>query len=47
MYDPIQRGVREDFWAKLGAIRGLWNDLWYIRDNFNVARFSQERSGGN
>ena len=27
VYGPTQRVVREDFWAELGAIRGLWNGL--------------------
>ncbi|RVW15628.1 hypothetical protein CK203_075352 [Vitis vinifera] len=27
---------KEDFWAKLGAIRGLWRDLWCIGEDFNV-----------
>ena len=39
VYGPTQRVVREDFWAELGAIRGVWNGLWCIGGGINVVRF--------
>ena len=35
---------RELFWEELGAIQGLWTDLWCIRGDFNVIRFPSEHS---
>ena len=37
---------REEFWSKLGAIRGLWNELWCVVGDFNMIRFPSERSRG-
>ena len=45
VYGPILIKEREDFWAKLGAIRGLWRDPWCIGGDFNVVRFLAERGG--
>ena len=45
VYGPILAEEREDFWAELGAIRGLWKDPWCIRGDFNVVRFPIERRG--
>ena len=45
VYSPTLRSAREDFWDELGAIRGLWSDLWCIGADFNVVRFPSERSG--
>lgn len=28
VYRPTLKKNREDFWAKLGSMRGLWNGLW-------------------
>ena len=47
VYGPTLGGVREDFWADLGAIRGLWNDPWCIGGDFNAVRFPEERLGVN
>ena len=47
VYGPTLGGVREDFWADLGAIRGLWNDLSCIGGDFTVVRFLGERFGAN
>ena len=45
VYDPTLGSVIEDFWDELGAIRGLWSDLWCIGGNFNVVRLLGERFG--
>ena len=37
---------REDFLSELGAIRGLWNELWCVAGDFNMIRFPSERSRG-
>ena len=37
---------REDFLSELGAIRGLWNELWCVAGDFNMIRFPSERSKG-
>ena len=44
VYDPTNYGSRESLWEELGAIRGLWGDLWCIGGYFNVFRFSNERN---
>lgn len=43
VYEPIQNGEREYFWATLCAIRGLWNNLWCINGDFNLVRFNLVR----
>ncbi|KAL6331568.1 hypothetical protein AAG906_011508 [Vitis piasezkii] len=44
VYGPTLKRYREPFWEELGAIRGLWSDLWCIGGDFNVIRFPSERS---
>ena len=45
VYDPTLGSVREDFWDELGAMRGLWSDLWCIGGDFNVVRLLGEHFG--
>ncbi|RVW78844.1 hypothetical protein CK203_043107, partial [Vitis vinifera] len=41
---PIKKNVdKEELWAELGDIKGLWSDLWCIGGDFNVVRFPRER----
>ena len=35
---------RYSFWEELGAIRGLWENLWCIGGDFNVIQFPCERN---
>ena len=42
VYGPTVYGRREELWGELGAIRGLWDDPWCIRGDFNVIRFPSE-----
>ena len=37
---------REDFFSKLEAIRGLWDEPWCATGDFNMIRFPSERSRG-
>ena len=39
-------GGERRFLSKLGAIRGLWNELWCVVGDFNMIRFRSERSRG-
>lgn len=32
VYELILRGKQNDFWVKLGDIRGLWGDPWRIEE---------------
>ena len=34
---------KDDFWGELGAIRGLWDDPWCVKGDFNFVRFPGER----
>ena len=42
----VCRREREDFWEELGAIRGLWSNPWCVGGDFNMIRFTGERSSG-
>ena len=46
VYGPTNYGSKESLWEELGAIRGLWGDLWCIGGDFNVVRFPNERNNG-
>ena len=46
VYGPSLMKEREDFWAELGAVRGLWSDPWCVAGDFNVVRFPGESSRG-
>ncbi|RVW38201.1 hypothetical protein CK203_116611 [Vitis vinifera] len=46
VYGPTVKVEREDFLSELGAIRGLWNELWCVAGDFNMIRFPFERSRG-
>ena len=43
VYGPILSREKEDFWGELGAIRGLWDDPWCVKGDFNFVRFPGER----
>ena len=43
VYGPVIGSEKEDFWEELGAIRGLWDDLWCVGGDFNSVRFPEER----
>ena len=44
VYRPLITVEKEKLWYDLGAIRGLWGDLWYIGGDFNVIHFPGERN---
>ena len=44
VYGPFSKDDRDCMWEKLGAIRGLWDDLWCLGGNFNVILSQRERS---
>ena len=46
VYGLVCRREREDFWEELGAIRGLWSNPWCVGGDFNMIRFTGERSSG-
>nr|CAN79711.1 hypothetical protein VITISV_009623 [Vitis vinifera] len=46
VYGPSVKVEREEFLSELGAIRGLWNELWCVAGDFNMIRFPYERSRG-
>ena len=39
VYGPTLKVDREDFLSELGAIKGLWSELWCIAGDFNMIRF--------
>ena len=45
VYGPMTFEGREGLWNELGAIRGLWNDPWCVAGDFNITRYTEERSG--
>ncbi|RVW99754.1 hypothetical protein CK203_029301 [Vitis vinifera] len=44
VYGSVNSRDREDFWEKLGSIRGLWSDPWCVGWDFNMIRFPEEHS---
>ncbi|RVW34350.1 Transposon TX1 uncharacterized 149 kDa protein [Vitis vinifera] len=44
VYGPFTREERECLWEEIGAIRGLWEDPWCVRGDFNITLFQRERS---
>ncbi|RVW24909.1 hypothetical protein CK203_079460 [Vitis vinifera] len=44
MYGPFSKKDRDCMWEGLGAIRGLWDDLWCLGGDFNVILSQRERS---
>ena len=46
VYGPCSWKDKEGLWEELGAIRGLWNDLWCVGGDFNAIRFLVERTNG-
>ena len=49
MFSHVYRSIlieeREDFWAELGVIMGLWMDPWCIGGDFSVVRFPTDMRG--
>ena len=43
VYRLVGNVDKEELWAELGDIKGLWSDLWCIGGDFNVVRFPRER----
>ena len=44
VYGPFSKDGRSLLWEELSAIKGLWEDPQCIGGDFNVIRFSSERS---
>ena len=44
VYGLFSKVERDALWDELGAIRGLWEDPWCIRGDFNITLFPRERS---
>ena len=43
-YGPFSKKDRDCLWEELGAIRGLWDDPWCLRGDFNVILSQRVRS---
>ena len=46
VYEPMTKIERDTFWGKPRALRGLWQDPWFVARDFNVVRFPCESSRG-
>ena len=46
LYGPCNGKERRELWEELAAIKGLWNEPWYIAGNFNLVQFPREMSNG-
>ncbi|RVX13136.1 putative mitochondrial protein [Vitis vinifera] len=44
VYMSFSKEEREVLWEELGAIRGIWDDLWCLGGDFNVTLSLRERS---
>ena len=44
VYGPSKREYREDMWGEMGAIKGLWEDPWFLGGDLNVVKFPGERN---
>ncbi|RVW37140.1 hypothetical protein CK203_111972 [Vitis vinifera] len=44
VYGPFSREDRECLWEELGAIRGLWEELWCLGGDFNTTLYHAERN---
>lgn len=45
VYDPSLTRDREVLWVELRAIKGLWDNSWCIKGDFNIVRFLGEYNG--
>ena len=46
LYGPLKGRERRELWEELAAVKGLWNEPWYIAGDFNVVQFSGETRNG-
>ena len=46
LYSLLKGRERRELWEELAAIKGLWNEPWYIAGNFNPVQFPRETSNG-
>ena len=46
LYSLLKGRERRELWEELAAIKGLWNEPWYIAGNFNLVQFPREMSNG-
>ena len=46
LYSLLKGRERRELWEELAAIKGLWNEPWYIAGNFNLMQFPRETSNG-
>ena len=44
VYSPFSREEMECLWKEIGAIRGLWEELWCLGGDFNTILYHFERS---
>ena len=44
VYGPFTREEREGLWEEIGAIRGIWEEPWCLRGDFNITLSQSERS---
>ena len=44
VYGPCLGRSKERLWEELGALKELWGGPWCVGGDFNVLRFSHERS---
>ena len=44
VYGPFTREEMECLWEEIGAIRGIWEELWCLGGDFNIILSQSERS---